>query len=649
MSDFNIKQLHAQCASSNRTQFTQNGYKCELLKPRNGNARVSVQHKQTNVAKTVVLKPVKRENSKLFDWEPIIDGAAVIGDMIAPELAPFFHMGKSALKHWMKGGKKKKEKKEKHHESNFDKAFEGEMVHRNMQPFKQVAKTRAEALMEVPDTAHGVVVHPQQGATHVTAHDGKQIPVKEYLNWRATKVNPKRVPGHAPIMPLANRRTFKDAICQANLREILSFKRDPTDFEMQGCAPLDKLQVAKINPVSRLNASAVPILNGEMGTEMDMTPVTITKTENHAVIAGSELLGDLVIPPGGGVAGGVPIRNYINPRVFFGTKLAIESISWLMYRFTKFIIEYIPTIGANTPGAFIEYFSQDPDEETLSGLSQRRNAMVHDQAVPFQPFTYVVAGMTPKKQDKSLYYMSNNVGLDDRLVYQAQYILTNNAQNADSSTVPSYGSFVIHYECDFYYPALPPATTLGSYGNQTFSGNAAAAGALVGLTIGSTLIGVTEPGVVLMGVLGVGPTGYGACYFDVTDGNAEAPLAMTGSTYFLRVYSVSGGSAVCYLFNNLSLAINYEGAGSQGALRGGTAAPLSAGNWPFGNIQRLDPTLFSYRVQSQDPESDSSSSEDELTQSEIDLLKIKRKISMLNPTSEQLPTISIRKSSSPKI
>lgn len=627
-----------------------NGYKCTLLKPRNGSIRVNVQHKQSNTAKTVQLKP-KIQGGKLFDWDPIIDGASVIGDLIAPELAPFFHMGKTALKHWLKKDKKEHhvKKEHKHKEgSNFDKAFDEGVTTRSMQPPK-VRDIEDIVKHEIPK----YFVHPTGDADvklphanqiektpgrngpifHVVAHDGKRIALNDYVAWRKTRTVPKVTP-HGHVQPLQNRRTFTTAVVQDNLREIINRKVSPSKVTLPDNKPaLNTDDFAMINPHSKLSSSNVPLLNGEMATEMDMTPVTIVKTENHAIIAGSELLGDLVIPAGAGVAGGTPIVNFINPRVFIGTKLAIEAQTWLMYRFRKFIIEYIPTINANIGGAFIEYFTQDPYEATLSGLAQRRNAMEHDHAVPFQPFSYVVAGMGAKEQDKTLYYMSVEDGTDERLCYQSKYVLTNNAQVADISTVLSYGSLVIHYECDFYYPALPTGTASGNYGQQNFGAAAYNTNDTVTIVADTAQFPGAEIGWILTAVAGPGPAGSNLAYFYKPD--PSQTTFTVGQTYFLKVVGISGTDMSCQLYDQLNYAMSgTSGNTDTGRLRAGAA--ISAGTWPMGNVNRLDPVLFSrHSLCKIDEDEDSDSSSDELTsqldklrltESEKDLVKIKRRI-----------------------
>jgi hypothetical protein len=649
MSEFNVKQFHQQNGLSATKPFAMNGYKCTLLKPRNGFMRVNVQHKQSNIAKTVQLKP-KLQGGKLFDWDPIIDGASVIGDLIAPELAPFFHMGKTALKHWLKKDKKethvKKEHKHKEHGSNFDKAFDEGVTTRSMQPPK-VRDIEDIVKHEIPK----YFVHPNGDADvklphanqiektpgrngpifHVVAHDGKRIALNDYMAWRSTRTKPKITP-HGNVQPLQNRRTFTNAVVQDNLREIINRKVSPSKVITPEDKPALKMDdFALINPHSKLSASNVPLLNGEMATEMDMTPVTIVKTENHAIIAGSELLGDLVVPAGAGVAGGCPLVNLINPRLFIGTKLAIEAQTWLMYRFRKFIIEYIPTINANIGGAFIEYFTQDPYENTLTGLAQRRNAMEHDHAVPFQPFSYVVAGMGAKEQDKTLYYMSAEDGTDERLVYQSKYVLTNNAQVADITTVLSYGSLVIHYECDFYYPALPTGTASGNYGQQTFGGLSFVTGDTITLTSTTLVYPGVEPGWIVTAVAGPGPAGSAACYFDKPD--PSQTTYTVGSTYFLRCSLVSGTDVTFQVFDQLNYALAPQSV-TTGRLRAGSA--VSAGTWPLGNVNRLDPVLFSRQSLAKiEEEEESDSSSDELvsqlekirlSESEKDLVKIKRRI-----------------------
>ena len=664
MSDFNIKQFHDGLKAT-AVPFNHDGYKLTLLKPRNNMIRVNVQHKATNKAKTVSFKPQLNKSGELFDWEPIIDGASMIGSLLAPEFAPFIHMGKHALKSWMKGKKEKKHKEKKHHEDNFERAYSGRSVERSMEPMENrfVAKPklnkkpigptteeliqRAQLLVSnAPKTANGVHMRVVNGVPtpHVTAHDGVVIPIHKYVEWRNSKSRLKH------LEPLQNRRTFEHAICQPSLRQIVEAKVDPLNVEFPTKAingrmmpQLKRDDIAKINLHSSLSASNVPLLNGEMGTEMDMAPVTVVKTENHAIIAGSELLGDLTIPAGAGVAGGIPLTQLINPRAFIGTKLGIEAQTWLMFRFRKFVLEYIPTISANVAGAFIEYFTEDPNEPTLTGLAQRRNAMEHDESVPFQPFSYIVCGLGPKKQDKMLYYMAPDDGDEERICFQSRWVLTNNAQNAEQPTVNSYGTFVIHYECDFYYPALPTGTAIGNYGTVPFTGAAQAADLRVELTAAQSNFVNVEQGWVFTAVIGSVPTGAVNCYFNVPDGGVKGPKLTIGQTYFLRVLNVGASDVVIQIFNQLNYAMAPNSNDSLGALFVGVGG-LSAGTWQWGNVNRLDPYLFGMVKRSlKDIEDlgDSSSSEDELTQSEIDIIDLKRRTAKLTP----LPLDSL----SPKI
>lgn len=583
---------------------------------------MSVFHKPSNVSKTVTFAP---KPGQMFDWDPIIDGLAMAGDMIAPELMPFIHTGKEALKHFLKG---KKEKKHHHHrvdhnDHEFDEAFAGKRIERRLTPFtKNVRLTVPPEVSFVHPTAH---VH--NGSIHINAFDGKKIPLREFDLWKAK---------HRPqlFQPQANALKGRNGnvAIQDNLREIVNSSR------------LVKTETianyAKINAKSRVNENSVPVLQGDAGYEMEMHPVTITKTESHAVIAGSELLCDLSIPLNAGTPGNNIIDFYLNPRAFAGTKLAYEAQTWLQFRFRKFIMEYVPTIGSGQNGAFIAFYTQDPNEQMLNGLAQRRNATEHAHSVSFQPFSYTVVGMTDKPQDKTLYYLDNEAGVEERMEYQGRLLVTNNAQNADVSTVSTYGVINIHYECDFYFPAISDAVNVNApSGSLNFTGNTGTptAGTTAKMTINkSSLASNTELGVIFTSILSVAPTNGTSCYFGRPDpGGGLFPTIVQGQTYLLKICEDGGTTWTCYVFDSLVYA-SQPTITSQpmGCLTIGTPATAGSATWTWASLNKLSPAMVAEISDIYD-----SSDEENLTQSEVDLIAIKRAVNRDDIPAEKLPTI----------
>jgi len=624
----NLKKL----AASVGAQHTQNGYKCLLLKPRGGKIRVNIQHKPTNVSKTIAFTPkVSPKGTKLFDWDPIIDGLALAGDAIAPELMPFIHMGKGALKSWLKGKKEHKghEKREKkhHHESKLEEAMEGVTDERRLTPFQSVQKG------PLP-----MVWQPRKGALaqYAKTFDNQVITRKQADEYAAKRGNFSGRPKFDP----------KDIVIQDNLRQCVKQSRLVKTDKIENYAPMKKQ--------SHISEHSVPVLNGDMGTSMDMHPVTISKSEAHAIMAGSELLTDLSIVAGGGTPGNNILDFYINPTVWEGTKVSVEAKTWQQYRFRKFILEYCPTIGSGTTGNFIAWFTNDPDEQMSNGLAQRRNAMVHDHAVNFQPFSYMCCALTEKPQDKSLYYVDIDAGVEDRLSYQGRVLITNNAQNADTTTVPAYGTITIHYEIDFYFPRIDPSVTSGSPQAGNMTGDATPT---AGLPIKMTYAGITGNtlGSIYTFQFTSLPANSGGQRFTI--GGITQDSVQVGQTYLLRCFNITG-STQYYVFNSMRYA-NGDTGDTDGALSY-TFGPFpgASATWGMANINKVNPFLLEdYKKHHHDDDSSSDEHSDvndtplpvELTQSEFDLVDLRRKVKHItigegpDPLPEkQLPTIRAR-------
>lgn len=549
----NNKPLKRQVFTPKTLVSTHNGvkYRCLQLQPKGSIAkpihRVSV-CPTGGVPKTVSF------NS---NWDPLIEGAALAAEALAPELLPFIHVGKNALKNWMHGKDKNEHKHKDHkknHESNFQKAFGGAGIQRTMTP-------------------------PE----FVQAYDGKKIPMSQHLAWKASRVTHVRHAFHG--------QQFPNVVMQSNIRQLVNTgKLVKPDGSEDHPAIAD---FARINKKSQLHEGSVPILQGDMGTTMDMNPVTITKTQDHAVIAGSELLYDLNVPTGAGVPGNNIMEIFINPRVFVGTKLAYEAQTWLQFRFRKLILEYVPTISANQAGAFIGYYTQDPNEQALNGITQRRNAMEHDHAVPFQPYSYVVFGMTGKEQDKILYYMDAEAGDEDRMSYQGKFLVTNNAQNTENMT---YGTIIMHYEVDFYYPAISDAVS-GAAPIGSLSVNAPNATNLINtllpLTVSkANLPASVELGTIFTGILSAIPGTATSAYFSRPDpGGGINPVVQVGQSYLFKVAEDKTTAWWMYCYDSLSYASQPLGLYT-GALFNGNPAAASGAAFTISNMTKLSPVLL---------------------------------------------------------
>lgn len=194
----------------------------------------------------------------------------------------------------------------------------------------------------------------------------------------------------------------------------------------------------------------VPVLHGE-NMRIHMHEVKIERTENHAAMSGSEYLTQLNLLTQQTAQGLTAFMLNLNPRLFAGRRLAVEAKTWQMFRFRKCVIEYVPIQGSMTTGSFIGYFTNDPTEPQLQGEGAIYNAIEHAQSVMFQPFFQTVWALPHDGAKSGLFYCHNDPDGDNRLEIQAVFKIINNVLN--SANIP-FGSLIMHYEIDFYYPEL---------------------------------------------------------------------------------------------------------------------------------------------------------------------------------------------------
>lgn len=198
---------------------------------------------------------------------------------------------------------------------------------------------------------------------------------------------------------------------------------------------------------TRLEVGDVPVLHGQSG-HMPMLPITVQRTESHATMAGSEYLGNLQLNAAQTGIGQNVYSLAMNPRSFAGTKLTNEANTWQMFRFRRFVIEYIPIQGSSVTGSFVGYFTNDPFEPDIGGVQAVRNAVEHTNSLMWQPFFHSMFAYTDA-EDKHLYFCQNVDDADARFEIQAVF---KTVQNVSNTTGVPFGSFIMHYEVDFYYP-----------------------------------------------------------------------------------------------------------------------------------------------------------------------------------------------------
>lgn len=538
--------------------------------------------------------------------------------MFAPEFAPFIQMGKHGLKHFMKG--KTKHEKHKHHESKEQEAFGGKAIERQLEPMPRMIAQRP-----APQFKY--------------AADGVRIPQSHFDNY-ISRIPLQDKKGRR-VIHQRNLQPWKNVAIQSNLRSIVNHsgftrvspKNLPADMAHR---TID--DYAKLNRVSALSDKSIPVLQGDMGSAMDMAPVTITKTENHAIIAGSELLADLMVPLGSGQAGNVVLQYLLNPRTFSGTRLEIESKEWLMFKFRKFIIEYIPTIGSGTTGNFISYFTQDPNEENQNGIQARRNALEHSGAVPFQPFSYMVCGMVPAPKDETLYFISDNdQANDDRLMFQDLFRTINNALNADTSTVPTYGTVTIHYECDYYFPAIAEQTAPNGPANTDAVTLAAAADAFIQFqkTGGSwPQLPCTKGDVYQFNCGTVLPALQASNTYFTTPYGANPGYSglYDGQMYYLSIVATSNTTANFYVYDQLTFA---SAGTTQGALFAKNSI-IAGVTLQVLNLSKVSPMLLAEVKQLV------KNNKSDFTDSECEIIELNRKVKAMK-TDEMSPRFQTRR------
>ena len=254
------------------------------------------------------------------------------------------------------------------------------------------------------------------------------------------------------------RRLPEKTAATPNLLAVMSNKPGPA-------RPSSDMPPVRFAPMpQRLEVGDVPVLHGS-AAQMTMKPVITERTENHCAMSGSEYLGTLQLSASMTNLGQVVYELPINPRMFPGTKLSVEFSTWEMYAFRKLVIEYIPIQGSSTVGSFVGYFTADPSEIVPAGIAAVRSATEHTASCMFQPFFHTMFANPVEQTTKgTLFYCDRNMPGDERLEIQSLFRIV---QNVANTTGIPFGSFIMHYEIDGYYPTttgtsptLPTSTTV---------------------------------------------------------------------------------------------------------------------------------------------------------------------------------------------
>ncbi len=379
----------------------------------------------------------------------------------------------------------------------------------------------------------------------------------------------------------------------ASMRDIPSVSRAPENVRLQdnlvealaqNPKPLQDasqpVRFANLPRSNALQAGDVPVLHGQSGN-MPMLPVTIQRTENHAVMSGTEFLNTLQLEAAQ-VGVGLMVQSVeLNPRLFPGTKLTAEALTWAKFRFRKFVVEYVPIQGSTITGSFTGYFTPDPSEPDVGGIQAVRNAIEHPHALMFQPFFHSVMAYSEDTVDeKNVYFCRIDPDGDPRLAIQAIFKLVQNVSNA---TGVAYGQFLVHYEIDFYWPETVAVGVTPSWPSTFVVPTGQTISTTTGL-VPSTPFGSNNGGTIYKAIF-VSTT---ATLTNFQFATAPSFSPIPGSTYWLRSLNHETTS-MCNLYDTLADA--YDGQ-AEGSLRN-VITTASSTNWVFKIIQQISPDSFS--------------------------------------------------------
>lgn len=388
------------------------------------------------------------------------------------------------------------------------------------------------------------------------------------------------------------KRSVRKAELIASMRDVPSVARAPDQVRVQSnlvealsqnSRPMqDASQPVRFASLPRSNSLSpgdVPVLHGQTGN-MPLLPVTIQRTENHATMSGTEFLGTLQLDTAQtGV--GLMIQSFeLNPRLFPGTKLTAEALTWSKFRFRKFVVEYIPIQGSNTTGSFTGYFTPDPSEPDIGGVQAVRNAIEHPHALMFQPFFHsIMAYSEDTIDDKMVYFCRIDPEGDPRLALQAVFKIV---QNVSNTTGVAFGQFLVHYEIDYYWPetvAVQPTPTWPTAMNAAVTNTV---DTVIVFTPTSNLP-TTQLGTIYKAILTGGNATVTNYHFS---GGTNSP-AIGQTVWFRQAENIPG--SVCSMYDTLSDA--YDG-GPEGQLRNKSPVAVIT-NWTIRIIQQISPDSFS--------------------------------------------------------
>lgn len=322
-----------------------------------------------------------------------------------------------------------------------------------------------------------------------------------------------------------------------------------------------------------------------------MLPITVQRTEQHATMAGSEYLDTLQL-----VASqtGVGLKVYsvpVNPRVFNGTKLTNEANTWQKYRFRRFVIEYIPIQGSSVTGSFIGYFTNDPTEPDVGGIQAVRNAVEHTNSLMFQPFFHSTFAYTDDPiEEKQLYFCRQNDEGDSRLEFQSLFKVVQNVSNV---TGTPYGSFIMHYEVDFYYPETVNVVTPPTYPTSGVTDSAPTVFTPCTLSFTTWPALTNNIGEIFSAILTSVPAVSNLPIY------AQVNIAVkAGDTVYLRIESKGATTTSCTVYSSL---VGAADGGAYTRLTYGNPAMVASQTFGIANIVNVSADLVA--LFRQDPES----------------------------------------------
>jgi len=372
---------------------------------------------------------------------------------------------------------------------------------------------------------------------------------------------------------------------------------------LRGSAPKQPKTAAKAapkNPKSSVTLSTVP---AAYGFSLKMAPPKVSRRGDVSIISGSDFAGSVMTQNTANYQPGSSVL--LNPVYFQNAMLGSQARAYEKFRFTRAIIEYIPSVPTSVQGQLVMCVSRTVKEPFFDGSSSTFLSRALSQgnaiATPLWKETYLEV---PCDGEWNVVDTLLDGDLDDSIQNEVQCYTF-------AATTSTSGILMLHYTIEFkdplytYHPTLIPVPMgNGAYGTLV---DAAAANAVNSAVLLNNSIGLSfsaGAGSVYRlifrqeaSTLPAGPTNWAnVAAVETTNATNSSSFA----TAFTSI-SLTDGTTLYGLFNNgvVALYTSYEGAvaGINSDLVVHNTATTTAGTWAFiGALVRIGSAL---RVTSQ--------------------------------------------------